>query len=134
MIRLLLDTNVFVSGIFWSGPPAKILDAWHKKTLKVVCSLNILDEYRRVGDILSKKYHGLDINPFINRMVKESDLFSPIKLKGPVSRDPDDDKFIAVAIAAKCRLIVSGDKDLLSVNGHAGIAIITPNDFVKEYL
>ena len=134
MIRLLLDTNVFISGIFWSGAPAKILDAWHKKTLKIVCSLDILAEYRRVGDILSKKYHGFDINPFINRMVKESELFSPITLKEPVSRDPDDDKFIAVAIAAKRRLIVSGDKDLLSVNGYAGIDIIKPNEFVRKYL
>ena len=133
MIRLLLDTNVFVSGIFWSGAPAKILAAWHKKALKVICSLEILDEYRRVGDVLSKKY-ALDISPFIHRMVKESELFSPVKLKEPVSRDPDDDKFIAVAIAAQCRLIVSGDKDLLSINGYAGIAILKPNEFVKEYL
>lgn len=31
MIKLVLDTNVLVSGIFWSGVPAKIIDAWHEK-------------------------------------------------------------------------------------------------------
>lgn len=34
MTKLVLDTNVFVSEIFWSGPPAKILNAWHEKKIK----------------------------------------------------------------------------------------------------
>ncbi len=67
-------------------------------------------------------------------MMKESELFSSPKLKESVSRDSDDDKFIAVAIAAKCNVIVSGDNDLLTVTGYTGIQIITPNKFVKQYL
>lgn len=134
MIKLVLDTNVLVSGIFWSGVPAKIIDAWHKKTVKVICSLEILDEYNRVIAILVKKHPSRDISSFINLMMRESELFSSPKLKESVSRDPDDDKFIAAAIAAKCNLIVSGDNDLLTVTGYAGIQIITPNKFVKQYL
>ncbi len=38
MIKLVLDTNVLISGVFWSGVPAKIIDAWHKKIVKVICS------------------------------------------------------------------------------------------------
>lgn len=134
MIKLILDTNVFISGIFWSGPPAKILDAWHGKKIKIVCSLEILDEYSRVADILSVKYPSIDIAPFINLVIREGELFTPIKLKTSVSRDPDDDKFIAVALAANCHLIVSGDNDLLSVTGYQEIEIINPNEFVKKYL
>ena len=134
MTKLVLDTNVFVSGIFWSGPPAKILNAWHEKKIKIVCSLEILDEYSRVSDILSKKYPSVDMEPFINLMIRDAELFTPIKLKTPVSRDPDDDKFIAVALAANCHLIVSGDNDLLSVTGYKDIEIINPSEFVKKYL
>jgi putative PIN family toxin of toxin-antitoxin system len=134
MTKLVLDTNVFVSGIFWSGPPAKILNAWHEKKIKIVCSLEILDEYSRVSDILSKKYPSVGMAPFINLMIRDAELFTPIKLKTPVSRDPDDDKFITVALAANCHLIVSGDNDLLSVNGYNNIEIINPNEFVKKYL
>ncbi len=134
MIKLILDTNVFISGVFWSGTPAKILNAWHEKMLKIVSSLEILDEYSRVGDILTKKYPSVDIAPFINLMIKDCEFFTPIKLKTPVSRDPDDDKFIAVALAANCHLIVSGDNDLLSVTGYKDIEIINPNEFVKKYL
>ena len=134
MTKLVLDTNVFVSGIFWSGPPAKILNARHEKKIKIVCSLEILDEYSRVSDILSKKYPSVGMAPFINLMIRDAELFTPIKLKTPVSRDPDDDKFITVALAANCHLIVSGDNDLLSVNGYNNIEIINPNEFVKKYL
>lgn len=134
MIKLILDTNVFISGIFWSGTPAKILNAWYEKKIKIVCSLEILDEYSRVSDILSKKYPSVDMAPFINLMIRDAELFTPIKLKTPVSRDPDDDKFIAVALAANCHLIVSGDNDLLSVTGYKAIEIINPSEFVKKYL
>jgi putative PIN family toxin of toxin-antitoxin system len=134
MIKLILDTNVFISGIFWSGTPAKILNAWYEKKIKIVCSLEILDEYSRVSDILSKKYPSVDMEPFINLMIRDAELFTPIKLKTPVSRDPDDDKFIAVALAANCHLIVSGDNDLLSVTGYKDIEIINPSEFVKKYL
>lgn len=61
MTRIVLDTNVLMSGIFWSGPPAKILSAWHEKRLQLVISPDILNEYIRVGDILSKKYTDINI-------------------------------------------------------------------------
>ncbi|HLB56521.1 MAG TPA: putative toxin-antitoxin system toxin component, PIN family [Coxiellaceae bacterium] len=134
MIRIVLDTNVFMSGIFWSGNPGKILDAWGNNKIKIVFSYEILDEYIRVGQILSKKYPGIDISPFIDLLTIHGELHQPIKLKDPVSQDSDDDKFIAVALAAKCPCIVSGDVDLLSVDGVFEIKILKPADFVKKYL
>lgn len=134
MIKLVLDTNVFMSGIFWSGPPAKILDAWQERKIKIITSPSILDEYVRVGEILAKKYTGVDIAPFIDLVTIYGELFSPLKLKEPVSQDPDDDKFIATALAAKCKLIVSGDKDLLNVSGYANIEILKPGKFVSQHL
>ena len=61
------------------------------------------------------------MTPFIDLATIYSELFLPVKLESPVSVDPDDDKFIATALAAKCSLIVSGDKDLLDINGHANL-------------
>ena len=134
MIRLVLDTNVFMSGIFWSGAPEKILDAWHASKVKLIVSPEILNEYMNVANRLSKKYAGVDVAPLIELVTIYSELVSPEKLQEPVSRDSDDDKFIATALAAKCKLIVSGDKDLLTVAGCFGIDIITPDDFVRRYL
>lgn len=134
MIRVIIDTNVLMSGVFWSGAPAKILDAWQQKKLKLIISPDILDEYTRVGHILANKYPGVDISPIIDLITIHSELFLPQPLPDSVSRDPDDDKFISLAIAASCKIIVSGDKDLLDINRYGGVGVIKPSDFVKQYL
>jgi predicted nucleic acid-binding protein len=51
-----------------------------------------------------------------------------------VSADPDDDKFIACALSSGSKLIVSGDKHLLDVNGYRGIEILKPRPFIDKYL
>jgi len=55
-------------------------------------------------------------------------------LPEPVCDDPDDDKFLACAIAGKCNVIVSGDKHVLKVSGYRGIEVVRPRKFVDEYL
>lgn len=67
-------------------------------------------------------------------MIRDAELFTPIKLKSSVSRDIDDDKFITVALAAKCQLIVSGDKALLSIAKYENLKIINSSEFIKKYL
>ncbi len=51
-----------------------------------------------------------------------------------VSADPDDDKFLSCALAARTPLIVSGDKHLLRVSGWSGITIVTPRQCTDRYL
>ncbi len=47
-MKIVLDTNVFVSGVFFTGPPYEILNAWRQAVVQIVVSPEILDEYRRV--------------------------------------------------------------------------------------
>jgi len=54
-MRTILDTNVFISGIFFAGPPSQILKAWGNQSLQIVLSRQILDEYQRVAATLSSK-------------------------------------------------------------------------------
>ncbi|MCC2666795.1 MAG: hypothetical protein K0S63_711 [Gammaproteobacteria bacterium] len=131
-MKIILDTNVFISGIFWAGPPYQILKAWQQRKIGIVVSQEILNEYDRVSKALSKKYPPIDLSLFIELLTIHADIYAPEKLKGSVSRDPDDDKFIACALSAKVKIIVSGDQDLLSVSGYQGINVIKPGDFVKE--
>jgi len=49
-VKVILDTNVFISGVFFSGPPHQILNAWRDGVIKLVISQDILSEYRRVGE------------------------------------------------------------------------------------
>jgi len=54
------------------------------------------------------------------------EIVEPARLSMQVARDPDDDALIAVAIAARADLVVSGDEDLLTLGSYAGIAIVDP--------
>ena len=54
-MKVVLDTNVFMSGIFWSGPPSDILSVWQEKQFILVLTTDIWDEYIHVAGILNKK-------------------------------------------------------------------------------
>ena len=133
-MRVILDTNVFISGIFFSGPPSQILKAWSNNKFQLVLSHPILDEYQRVLEELSSKFPSIDISQVID-LVTIHGLF--VETRGvsiAVCDDPDDDKFIECAVAGNCEIIISGDKHLLNLSEYRGIAILTPRDFVDRHL
>ena len=111
-MRIVLDTNVFVSGVFFSGPPYQILRVWRHGQLHLVISKEILDEYQRVGEALAVKFPGIDLEPILELVTLKAKLCSPQRLPSPLCDDPDDDKFFACALAGKSKIIVSGDKHL----------------------
>ena len=133
-MRIVLDTNVFVSGIYFGGPPYEILNAWREGRIQLLVSPDILAEYYRVGDDLARRFPHVDLNPFLELLVAQAEFLEPPPLPRPVAIDRDDDKFLACALAAGCRHIVSGDRHLLQVNGYCGITIMRPRHFLDEYL
>lgn len=133
-MRIILDTNVFVSGVFFGGLPARILEAWRDGRIELVLSAEILDEYQRVGRILASQYSGVDLEPFLTLVAVHAELVEAPALPQPVSADPDDDKFLACAIAAGVPMIVSGDKDLLDQAGWHRVRVLRPRQFFDEFL
>ena len=63
-LKAVMDTNVFLSGVFFSGPPYRILQAWQSGEFELVVSRGILDEYRRVGEILAEEHPGAMHHPW----------------------------------------------------------------------
>lgn len=133
-LKVVMDTNVFISGVFFSGPPYQILKAWQSGAFELMVSREILDEYQRVGEILAREHPSIDLNPILNFVIGYSKVYEPIKLKEPVCEDPDDDKFITCAPASGSTVIISGDKHLLNVSGYQGIEVLKPRRFVDTYL
>lgn len=133
-MRIILDTNVFVSGIFFSGPPHRVLEAWRNGKLKLVISPEILDEYRRVGAALAEQFPNVSLERILELVMIHAEMVAAPPLSEPVCADPDDDKFFACAIDSKTLCIVSGDKHLLQVSGYQGVRVLKPRDFVDEYL
>jgi len=133
-VRIVLDTNVFISGAFFSGPPYQILKAWKNQEFQIVISLEILDEYFRVGEELSVQFPEVDLNPILELITTKAELIEAALLDEAVCDDPDDDKFFACAIAGGANLIVSGDKHLSKMSGYQGIEVVRPRQFVDNYL
>jgi putative PIN family toxin of toxin-antitoxin system len=133
-VRIVLDTNVFVSGVFFAGPPYQILKAWRDGRLQIVLSKDILAEYRRVGERLAEQFPHVKLAPLIELVAVKGKMVRALHLPAPVCNDPDDDKFLACALAGRSKVIVSGDKHLLKVSGYRGIRVMRPKDFVEEWL
>jgi uncharacterized protein len=133
-MKIVLDTNVFISGIFFSGPPFQILRAWKNKRLQIILSQDILIEYQRVAESLTIKYPSIDILPIIELVTVHGQFVDTKNFDITVCEDPDDNKFIECAIASNTKIIVSGDKHLLKIKEFKGIKVYKPREFVEIYL
>ena len=133
-VNLVLDTNVFISAVFFSGLPYRILDAWRKGRVRLFVSRAILAEYHETGVSLAKEFKGVDVAPWIALLEAHATLVEPESLPGQVCADPDDDMFIACALAARAHIICSGDKALLKTSGYHGIEVLKPREFADRYL
>jgi len=133
-VKVILDTNVFISGIFFSDPPYEILRSWRQGHIQLVLSAEILDEYRRVGERLTSLYPGVDITPFLKLVAVHGDLVLTPALSERICEDLSDDMFFACALGSGCNVIVSGDKHLHKASGFRGIEVYSPSVFIKRFL
>lgn len=133
-MRVVLDTNVFISAVFFGGAPAKILHAWRDGHIILILSPDILDEYRQVGERLHQQFPAIDVSPFLQRMITKAELVDSPPLPSPVCDDLDDDKFLACALSGKAQVVVSGDKHLLKVDGYREISVMSPRQFLADHL
>lgn len=134
-MKVVVDSNVVLSGFFFGGVPGVILDAWRGGRFNLALSASILAEYREAGAEMEARYGGSDFEAFAALVVLNSEIVdAPEHFAERVCADPDDDKFLACAIVARVRTIVSGDQHLLAVNGWRGIEVLRARTFVERYL
>jgi uncharacterized protein len=126
-VRVILDTNVVLSGFFFGGVPGRVLEAWRDRRLTLVLSAPILIEYREAGTRLEARYGGAEFEAFIGLLAMNSELVdAPAELPEQICDDAADDKFLAVALATGTRMVVSGDAALLRVSGWHSIEVVKP--------
>ena len=133
-MKVVVDTNVLVSGVFFGGNPARVLEAWRDDLVQLVVSAEILEEYRRVGERLASQHEGVALGPFLALLATHAEIVEPVSLPKQISRDPADDAFIACAVSGRCRYIISGDNDLLEVGSYRKVKNVTPRAFVDAVL
>jgi len=136
-MRLVLDTNVVVAGLLWTGTPRRLLD----------CAIDEAFTFYSSPALIDDLVHTLHYQKFVQRIGRFGTtpsalvaqysalvtLVSPTQVPPVIERDVDDDQVIAAAVAAQAELIVSGDrKHLLPLGSHVGIAIVTPAEALRR--
>ncbi len=133
-MKVILDTNVFLSGIFFSGPPYEIIKAWSHSLITLIVSPAILGEYERAGQELQKEYPAIDISPFLELLAISGEMVDAPALPESVCSDPADDKFLACALASGTMIVISGDKALRKTSGYKGIKVVSAREYLDKYL
>lgn len=131
-MRIIIDTNVLISGIFFAGLPGRLLQFWKDGHLTLVASSEIFYEYAEVIRRLGKRYPAIETSDIIDLLAVELEMVKAKKLRESICRDPDDDKFIACALSAKVEIVITGDKDLLVLRTYKGIRFLSPAQFFRE--
>jgi len=133
MLKVVIDTNVFISS-FFGGIPREVIDFWKNGKITLCLSQEIIEEYIDVLNRLGLK----DKNEIqkLTRLFAES-YNSVFTIVTPnldiVKDDPDDNKFIECAVALDSKIIISGDKHLRSIKKYIDIHIMSPKEFVDKY-
>ena len=129
-MKVVLDTNVLVSGIFWGGLPEKILLMAIEDKIDVYATEEILSEYFRIIDKIGKKDKEL-CSQWKMLLVQLVKIVEPIK-KIKICRDPKDDMFLECAVSCGAKYLISGDDDLLSIKEINKTQIITTKDYLNK--
>ena len=131
-MRIVIDTNVVASAIFFGGRPAELLRMVIRHELSAVATDEIIDEYQATVNYLLEKYDGRRLELSIVPIFSAMEII-PATSRVEVCRDPDDNKFISCAVDGNCYYVVSGDKDLLSLEQYGDVKIITVTEFLELF-
>jgi len=128
-VRVVLDTNIVVSGLLWKAAPRHVLDAAREQLITLYTSSVLLDELAEVlarahlASVITANQASPDF--LMQRYAMLAQLVIPAQIGRVVAKDVDDDAVIACALAASADLIVSGDAHLLNLKRYHDISIVS---------
>lgn len=130
---IVLDSNVVVSGILQPfGKPAMILRLVAAGRIRCAYDLRLLTEYRNVLNRPKFGFSKTQVNAFLAQMEEEGLLVAA----GPLSTrlpDPDDEPFLEVALAARAKVLVTGNKRHFPRREYGGVKIDSPGEFLEQW-
>jgi len=135
-LKIIIDTNVALSGLLWGGPPNQILMWARDRAVRILACDKTVDEVKRVLQYgkFSNRLSLLQITPqkvmayFLNLVAFVPD---PESVPAIIEADPFDNLFLALASENGATLIVSGDRHLLHLESFNNIQIVTPSEGVQ---
>ena len=133
-MRVVLDTNAVISALLFSGVSSKLVSLWQNGLITPLLSREILDEYLRVLSYPKFQLSDKEIKELIQEEILPfAEVVKPKRRWRVVRRDPSDNKFLECAVAGRASVIISGDKDLLSLGSFRRIRIQSPAQFLADH-
>jgi uncharacterized protein len=136
-MKVVLDTNIFISGWLWGGRPDRVLKLAEVYLITVCASSELLDELQSTlsQDKFISKLDALRVN--LNDLMSGTrelvEVYPISAIEVPKLRDANDNMILATAIAAEADVIVTGDLDLLVLQEYEGIPIVMAREFLERY-
>ncbi len=136
MIRAVLDANVLVSAVLNpAGVPGQIFDEWRAERFALLVSGPILEEIARVLEYpriaRGHRWPHAKVREFVAELGNIA-IVTPGEITLNVIRnDPDDNRYLECAVEGAADYLVSGDQDLLALQEHHDIRIVTPKTFLQ---
>lgn len=133
-MKVVLDTNVIISGLFWKGISGKILEDTLQGKYILCFSKSTLSELKQV--LAYPKFQSaiknlsFSVEDFLFVLIQKVIIVSKTPKINFIKSDPSDNKFLACAFSSQANFIVSGDKHLLELKTFQDIPILTPKQFV----
>ena len=128
--QVVIDTNIWISGIFWGGKPGKIVDFALAKKLTPCFSTTTFTEWEEKIKPLAKRAKSPELYLYPRKYLLRYAVFVQPRQEIKVCRDPDDNHFLEVVVEADAKFLITGDKDLLDLKKFKGVQIVTPSKFL----
>jgi uncharacterized protein len=130
VIKILIDTNVYVSAIAFGGNSRQVINAVISGKIVNYISNEILEELTDVLNRPKFAYDKIVIRSIISEIEQVSMLFNDYQEIDLVKQDSKDNHVISCALQAKVDYLVTGDSDLLTLNPHGNLKIVSPSEFL----
>lgn len=135
MIKVVLDTNIWLSGLFWKGECYKLIEIAEKNT-EIIITKEIISE---IVDVLNREAkfqrfienRNLAIKFLLKNILKISNLIIVKSKIDIIKEHPEDNRILEAAIDGKVNYIITYDNHLLKIKEYNGIKIIKPRDFFR---
>jgi putative PIN family toxin of toxin-antitoxin system len=129
--RVVVDTNVLISAFCFGGKPERILELADRGKMRLQLSEYLLAELER---ILRNKFGFTEeaLNRAVQRLMQNAEWVVPTETLS-LCRDEADNRILECAQAGHADFIVTGDNDLLTLNGRFSIPILRPDNFLARF-
>lgn len=135
-MRVVLDTNVVLSGVWWTGAPADLLMAARAGRISPLISEALLDELKEVAArpkfARARQRNAMSAPDLVAAYLALVEVAEAAPLTPVITADPDDDAVLACAVGGDADAIVSGDPHLLALRSYAGIPILAVREFLQR--